>query len=153
MNRRYLYLGGSLILFLCFAASTVWGAGGSYREQLDAGSAAYLLAYEDRDLFELISMRTDLNADLGKTYNRVFAADPTQRIKIANYLRILNKSVDSFNRQDVNAPLITRADRQFEEEFLPLARSIDPDFMDKLTQAMSLDYLIFKKMFVEFTVR
>ena len=143
----------SLMMVFLIMASTVFGAQPSYREQLEAGSSAYIEQYKDQDLFELISIRTALNTDLGKTYNQVFAIAPTQRIKISNYLYILNKSVDTFNRKDVNAPLIARADRQFQKEFLPLARSIDPDFMDKLAQSMALDYLIFKKMFVQFAAK
>jgi hypothetical protein len=111
---------------------------------LEESGKKYIKKYSECTFLELLQMRTAIEEDFAKTYQKVFQIDPTLRIKISNYHRILNKSIDTFNRVDVNSHVIDQADKQFENEFLPLAEKVDPEIREKYAKAMAMDYCLIK---------
>jgi hypothetical protein len=116
-----------------------------WRIDLEESGNKYIKEYSECSFLQLLQKRTALEEDFAKTYQKVFQIDPTLRVKIANYQRILNKSIDTFNRVDVNSQVIDQADKQFEKEFLPIAEKVDPEIRDKYAKAMALDYLLLKR--------
>jgi predicted nucleic acid-binding Zn-ribbon protein len=141
MNKKLSIVMTILLFVSCFKTLSYCE---DWRSDIELSAQEYISIYSEFEFLELLSARTKLEEDLARTYVKIFKEDPTQRIKIANYERILNKSIDTFNRVDVNAQVIDQADKQFESEFLPLAEKFDPDIRKKYAKAMAMDYCLLK---------
>jgi hypothetical protein len=140
-SKKYFFLLCSFFVLIFFPLKSSCQ---DWRVDLEKSGNKYIKEYSEFSFLELLQKRTALEEDFAKTYQKIFQIDPTLRIKIANYHRILNKSVDTFNRVDVNSRVIDQADKQFEKEFLPIAEKVDPEIREKYAKAMAMDSCLIK---------